>query len=160
MHKCHFGASENHFLARTSTPQGVKPQKQILQNFLEKTNLPKSKKFSQRYLGFLNYYRKYVPRLSECLHRFYKVLKGDEKVLVSKELVQKFDEFNKALDKCCDVALQQPLPNKQIALLTDASFAAAVFAVRIEMTRTRNLHHSANHTHRSPMVQRPSPQLK
>ena len=132
MHKCHFGAREIDFLGRTITPQGVKPQKQNVQNFLEKTKFPKSKKALQRYLGFLNYYRNYVPRLSERLAPFYKMLKSDEKVLVSKELVQQFEEINKALDKCCDLALQQPIPNKQIALMTDASFGAAGYAVLIE----------------------------
>ena len=132
MHKCHFGAKEIDFLGRTITPQGVKPQKQNVQNFLEKTKFPKSKKALQRYLGFLNYYRNYVPRLSERLAPFYKMLKSDEKVLVSKELVQQFEEINKALDKSCDLALQQPIPNKQIALMTDASFGAAGYAVLIE----------------------------
>ena len=132
MHKCHFGAKEIDFFGRTITPQGVKPQKQNVQNFLEKFNFPKSKKALQRYLGFLNYYRNYVPRLSERLAPFYKMLKSDEKLLVSKELVQQFAEINKALDKCCDLALQQPIPNKQIALMTDASFGTAGYAVLIE----------------------------
>ena len=132
MHKCHFGAKEIDFLGRTITPQGVKPQKQNVHNFLEKTKFPKSKKALQRYLGFLNYYRNYVPRLSERLAPFYKMLKSDEKVLVSKKLVQQFEKINRALDKCCDLALQQPIPNKQIALMADASFGAAGYAVLIE----------------------------
>ena len=132
MHKCHFGAKENDFLGRTITPQGVKPQKQNVQNFLEKTKFPKSKKALQCYLGFLNYYSNYVPRLSERLAPFNRMLKSDEKVLVSRELVQQFEEINKALDKCCDLALQQPIPNKQIALMTDASFGAGGYAVLIE----------------------------
>ena len=132
MHKCHFGAKEIDFLGRTITPQGVNPQKQKVQNFLEKNKFPKSKKALQRYLGFLNYYRNYVPRLSERLAPFYKMLKSDEKVLLSKELIQQFEEIDKALDKCCDLALQQPIPNKQIALMTDASFGAAWYAVLIE----------------------------
>ena len=132
MHKCHFGAKEIDFLGRTITPQGVKPQKQNVQNFLEKTKFPKSKKALQRYLGFLNYYWNSVPRLSERLAPFHKMLKSDEKVLVSKELVQQFEEINRALDKCCDLALQQHIPNKQTALMTDASFGAAGYAVLIE----------------------------
>ena len=59
-------------------------------------------------------------------------MKSEEKVLVSKELVQQFEESNRALDKRCDLALQQPIPNKQIALMTDASFGAAGYAVLIE----------------------------
>ena len=83
-------------------------------------------------MGFLHYYRNYVPRLSERFAPFYKILKSDEKVLVSKELFQQFEEINEALDKCCDLALQQPIPNKQVALMTDASFGASGYAVLIE----------------------------
>ena len=57
------------------------------------------------------------------------MLKIDEKVLVSKQLVQQFEEINKALDKFCNLALQQPLPNKQIALMIDANFSSARYAV-------------------------------
>ena len=133
MHKCLFGATEIEFLERTITPQGVKPQRQKAQNFFEKKNkFLKSKKALQRCYGFLNYYRNYVPRMSERLAPFYKLLKSDEKVLVSQELVQQFQEINKAFDKCCNLALQQLLPKKQVYLMTDASFDAAGYAVLIE----------------------------
>ena len=112
MHKCHIGATEIDFLGRMISPQGVKPQRQTVQNFLEKTKFPKSKKDLQRHLDFLNYYRNYVPRLSERLAPFYKKLKNDKKVQVLKEVVQQFEKINRALDKCCDLDLQQPIPNK------------------------------------------------
>ena len=158
MHKCHFGAKETDFLGRTITPQGVKPQKQNVQNFLEKTKFPKSKKALQRYLGILNYYRNYIPRVSERLAPFYKMLKSDEKVLVLKELVQQFEEINKALDKCCDLALQQPIPNKLIAIMTDASFGAVGYAVLIEDDPNQNSRHSENRMHQWHMDQKHSPQ--
>ena len=132
MHKCHFGATEIDFLGRTITPDGVRPQRPRVQNFLEKTNFLKSKKALQRYLGFLNYIRNYIPRLSEKLTPFFKLLTKDEKVMVTPDLLDKFSEINKALDRCCEPALKQPLPNKQIALMTDASFTAAGYAVLIE----------------------------
>ena len=43
-HKCQFDATEIDFLGRTITPQGVTPQKQNVQNFLEKTKFPTSKR--------------------------------------------------------------------------------------------------------------------
>ena len=79
MHKCHFGATEIGFFGRTTTPEGVKPQKERITNFLEKTKFPKSKKALQRYLGFLNYYRHYIPRLSEKLTPFFQLLKKTKK---------------------------------------------------------------------------------
>ena len=88
--------------------------------------------FSAKEIDFLG--RTITPQgvKPQKLALFYKMLKSDEKVLVSKELVQQFEEINKALDKYCDLALQQPIPNKQIALMTDASFGAGGYAVLIE----------------------------
>ena len=133
MQKCHFGAIEIDFLGRTITPAGVKPQRPWVQIFLENTKFPKSKKALQRYLGFVNYYRNYIPRISEKLAPFFKMMTKDEKVLVTPDLLEQFTEINKAtLDRCCELALKQPLPNKQMALMTDASFSAARYAVLIE----------------------------
>ena len=132
MHKCHFGATEIDFLGRTIIPEGVKPQKERIIQFLEKTKFPKSKKALQRYLGFLNYYRNYIPRLSEKLVPFFQLLKKDEKVLVTTELIEKFNEINRDLDRCTQLALRQPLPNRQLVLMTDASFTAAGYAILTE----------------------------
>ena len=132
MLKCHFGATEIDFRGRTITPGGVKPQKESITNFLEKTKFPKSKKAMQRYLGFLNYYKNYIPRLSEKLVPFFQLLKKDEKVLVTSELIEQFNEINRDLDRCSQLALRQPLPNRQLVLMTDASFTAAGYAILTE----------------------------
>ena len=86
----------------------------------------------QRYLGFLNYYRNYIPRLSEKLVPFFQLLKKDEKVLVTSELIEQFNEINRDLDRCSQLALRQPLPNRQLVLMTDASFTAAGYAILTE----------------------------
>ena len=131
MNKCH-GAIEIDLLGRPITPEGVKPQKENFTKFLENTKFPKSKKVLQRYLGFLNYYRNYIPRLSEKLDPFFQLLKKNEKVLVTTELVEHFNEINRDLDRCSQLALRQPLPNRQLVLMTDASFTAAGFAILTE----------------------------
>ena len=86
----------------------------------------------QRYLGFLNYYRNYIPRLSEKLVPFFQLLKKDEKVLVTSELIEQFNEINRDLDRCSQLALRQPLPNRQLVLMIDASFTAAGYAILTE----------------------------
>ena len=40
-----------------------------------------------------------------------------------------FSEINECLDRCCQLALRQPLPGKQLVLMTDASFQAAGYAL-------------------------------
>ena len=48
------------------------------------------------------------------------------------ELVEQFNEINRDLDRCNQIALKQPLPNKQLVLMTYASFTAAGYAILTE----------------------------
>ena len=71
---CHFGVRQVEFLGRTISPEGISPQARKIQLFLDKLRFPKSKK-ALRYLGFVNYYRNFFPRMAEKLNPFYKLLK-------------------------------------------------------------------------------------
>ena len=132
MAKCHFGVKQVDFLGRTITPEGVSPQKEKVKQFLQKLKFPKSKKALQRYIGFLNYYRNYIPRLSEKLSPFFKLLKETSQFYIPNTVLDTFNELNEQLEKSCSLALKQPIKNKQLILMTDASFAAAGYAIMIE----------------------------
>ena len=88
--------------------------------------IPKIQKSLTEIPWLLNYYRNYIPRLSEKLAPFFQLLKKDENVLVATELIKEFNEINSDLDKCSQLALKQPLPNKPLVLMTDASFTLRV----------------------------------
>ena len=45
--------------------------------------------------------------------------------------MKEFRERNEVLDRCCQLSLRQPLPGKQLVLMTDASFQVAGYAVLI-----------------------------
>ena len=133
--KCQFKVQEEDFLGRTITTKGVAPQKQKIAKFLEKVKFPRSKKALQRYIGFLNYYRNFIPRLAERLTPFFQLLKTTEtktKIPITPDIMREFREINETLDRCCQLALRQPLPSKQLVLMIDASFQAAGYAVLIE----------------------------
>ena len=46
--------------------------------------------------------------------------------------MKEFREISEALDRCCQLALRQPLPGEQLVLMTDSGFQAAGYAVLIE----------------------------
>ena len=48
------------------------------------------------------------------------------------ELVEQFNEINRDLDRCSQLALKQPLLNQQLVLMTDAIFTAAAYAILAE----------------------------
>ena len=130
--KRHFGVRQVEFLGRTISPEGISPQARKIQSFLDKLRFPRSKKALQRYLGFANYYRKYIPRMAEKLDPFYKLLITEVPINITSELKETFDSVNKALSDACESALEQHIPGKQLILMTDASFRSAGYALMIE----------------------------
>ena len=137
--KCHFGVRQVEFLGRTISSEGVSPQTHKIQNFLNKLRFPKSNKVLQRYLGFVNYYRNYIPRMAEKLNPFYKLLKAEVPINNTSELKETFDSVNKALSDACELALKQPIPGKQLFLMTDASFRSAVSCLLVDLRKINTL---------------------
>ena len=116
--KCHFGVRQVEFLGRTISLERISPQARKIQNFLDKLRFPKTKKALQRYLGFVNYYRICIPRMAEKLNPFYKLLKTEVPINIKSKLKETFESVNKALSDACELALKQPIPGKQLVLMT------------------------------------------
>ena len=129
---CHFRVRQVEFLGRTISSEGKSPQTHKIQNFLNKLRFPKSKKALQRYLGFVKYYRIYIPRLAEKLNPFYKLLKAEVPINITSELKETIDSVNKTLSDDCELALKQLVPGKQLVQMTDASFRSTSYALMIE----------------------------
>ena len=51
---------------------------------------------------------------------------------ITSELNEKFHSVNKDLSDACELALKQPIPGKQLVLMTNASFRSAGYALMIE----------------------------
>ena len=132
MAKCQFGAKEVQFLGRTVSPEGIAPQDQKIHNYLQKLTFPKTQKGLQRYIGFVNYYRNYIPRLSEKIAPFHELIKAEKPIKITNEIMNSFTNINKSLDNACGLWLKQPMPNRQYVLMTDANFKNAGYALMIE----------------------------
>ena len=137
--KCHFGVTQIEFPGRTITPNGVARQDHKITNFLSKIRFPRSKKQVQKYIGFINYYRDYIPRLSEKMIGMYELLKADAKITISEELLDNFKAINTSLAEACGLALRQPVAGKQYVLMTDASFRASGYALVIKENDDKKL---------------------
>ena len=68
----------------------------------------------------------------EKLNPFNKLLKAEVQINITSKLKESFDSVNKALSDACELALKQPIPGKQLVLMTDASFRSAGYALLIE----------------------------
>ena len=132
MAKCQFGAKEVEFLGRTISPSGVAPQSHKIQKYLQTLKFPRTEKGLQRYIGFVNYYRNYIPRLSEKIAPFHELIKSDKPAKIDQELISNFEAINRSLDNACGLWLKQPLPNRQYVLMADANFKNAGYALMTE----------------------------
>ena len=70
--------------------------------------------------------------MAEKLNPFFKLLKTEVPINITSELKTTFDTVNKALSDACELSLKQPIPAKQLVLMTDASFRSAGYALMIE----------------------------
>ena len=135
----HFGVRQVEFLGGTISSERVSPQTHKIQNFLIKLRFPKSKKALQRYLGFVKYYKNYIPRMVEKLNPFYNLLKTEVPINITSELKETFDSVKKALSDACKIALKQHIRGKQLVQMTDTSFKSAGYALMIEDNRAQKI---------------------
>ena len=70
--------------------------------------------------------------MAEKLNPFYKLLKTEVPINITSELKETFDSVNKASSDACQLPLNQPIPEKQLVLMTDASFRSFGYAPMIE----------------------------
>ncbi|GFX02625.1 hypothetical protein TNCV_728791 [Trichonephila clavipes] len=122
--KCVFGVTELIFLGHLITPDGIKPLPEKVQAVLDYKQ-PETVGSLRKFLGLLNFYRRFLPKAAEeqyLLSEFLKGYKGkkDSKPLNwSSEAITAFQRCKQAL---ADAALlAHPSPSAPLALHVDAS---------------------------------------
>ena len=70
--------------------------------------------------------------MAEKPEPFYKLLKAELPINITSELKDTFDSVNKPLGDACELALKQPIPVKQLVLMTRTGFRRTGYALLIE----------------------------
>ena len=71
--KCAIDHPEIELLGRIITSKGIAPNEDKIDKFLKNNKVPKSVKFLQRYVGFVQFYRQCIRRLTKKLVLLYKL---------------------------------------------------------------------------------------
>ena len=120
--KCQLGKSSLEFLGYMVDQNGITPLPEKVAAIRACTQ-PTTVKELQRFLGMVNYYRKFLPRAASHLFHLFEALKGKPKSLTwTPECQQSFDATKDALANAA--MLFHPRKGAQLALTTDASNAA------------------------------------
>ena len=67
MGECEFGQKQREYLGKTISSTVIAPVEKLVTDFLTKLKPPISVKALQRHLGFVNFFRSYIPRLGQDL---------------------------------------------------------------------------------------------
>ena len=83
-----------------------------IDKFLINLKLPTSVKSLQRYIGFVNFYRKYIPTLAEKLAPLYQLLQKDVKFQLTQVHKDSIFDINENLAKAAKLSLRLAITRK------------------------------------------------
>ncbi|GFX67825.1 retrovirus-related Pol polyprotein from transposon 297 [Trichonephila clavipes] len=122
--KCVFGVTEFIFLGHLITPDGIKPLPYKVQAVLDYKQ-PETVGSLRKFLGLLNFYRRFLPKAAEQQYLLSEFLKGSKGKKDSKPLnwsSEAITAFQRCKQALADAALlAHPSPSAPLALHVDAS---------------------------------------
>ena len=130
--KCEFGLEKISFLGNSITSQGITPNAIKVEKFLETLKMPRNVKQVKRLIGFLQFFRLFLPNLSVKLCEFYKLLRNDVPFIINEEHKKNFNILKSDLKKATKTYLRLPKPDLQYVIVADASYYGAGYVLMIE----------------------------
>ena len=122
--KCQFGQQEVEFLGHRISQDGRQPLT-LASEKLSKFPTPKTVKELQRFLGSLNYYRAYIPRLAQTAEPLYRLTKTGITWRWNQTCEEAFNRLRKSLVEE-PVTLAFPNWDNNFVVETDASSIGVV----------------------------------
>ena len=117
--KCEFGKHEIEFLGHFVTAEGLRPSAQKVKA-IQEYRQPNSSKELSRFVGMVNFYHRFLPKIANLLKPLYEAISLDSKNLIwNKEMVESFQIVKDKVAE--DTLLKFPIPNAPLTLTTDAS---------------------------------------
>lgn len=121
--KCEWGKSDMTFLGYRVSATGTQPLESKVQA-IQEYPVPKTIKELRRFLGMLNFYRRFVPNAAKLQAPLNSILAGEKvksthPVNFTKEQQEAFDESKRALANA--TLLVHPHPGAELSIVTDAS---------------------------------------
>ena len=130
--KCVFGSEKVSFLGYVITTEGLRPEKDKIEKFLRNLETLKSVKKVKRLIGFLQFFRSFIPNLNEHLIPFYKLLRENVSFEITDEIKNAFEVLQEKLQITATQTLRLAKPGLQYAILCDAIYHSSGFVLMIE----------------------------
>ena len=131
-HKCEFGTTKIDYLGSTITPTGISPENAKIEKFLDKIRMPATVKQVKRLIGFVQFFRSFIPDLGEKLLPFYKLLRKDSEFKTTQDHFDALELLKTDLLNATKSTLRLPKPGLQYVILCDAGFHGTGFVLMVE----------------------------
>ncbi|KAG8713777.1 hypothetical protein FRC09_018344 [Ceratobasidium sp. 395] len=118
LEKCFFDVTEIDYLGLIVSPEGIRVDQEKVTKAVD-WKVPHNVKSLQEFLGFVNFYRKFIPNYSAQARALFDLLCKDTVWNWGKEAQEGYEALKQALKSA--PLLIQPDPSKQFYLETDAS---------------------------------------
>ena len=116
-------------LGKTICTAAIVLTEERIKKFLKNLKLPSIVNLLQLFLGFVNFYRQYIPRLVDKLVLLHLMLQKVVPFNSTQDPKDAILEINECLLKASKMSLKLPLPEKQIVIMFDAGENAYGFVL-------------------------------
>ena len=116
--KCQFFRKEVNFMGHTVNRDGMRPEISKIK-VLSNWKPPQNREEMQRFLGFINYYRTWIPKFAHLTKNMYESTSPKVKFQWTKDMQEKFIQLINIVQN--RPILHYPDPEKQFTIYTDAS---------------------------------------
>lgn len=121
MDKCQFGVNQLEILGHVIDSTGIKPLDNKIVA-IKDFPMPTSLRQLRRFLGLVNFYRRFIPNCAEIVHPLTDLLKRTKRKLVFDDVaVESFEAVKKALANAATLTHMSTDGNTPLFLTTDAS---------------------------------------
>ena len=131
-HKCEIGTTKIDYLGSTITPKAISPECAKIEKFLGQIRMPNTVKQVKRLIGFVQFFRSFIPNLGQKLLPFYKLLRKENVFTNANDHHESLATLKADLTRATDLTLRLAKPSLQYVILCDASFHGTGFVSMIE----------------------------
>ena len=131
-HNCEFGMTSINFLGNTMTPEGLKPEIEKIEKILKTMKLPATVRQLRRLVGYVLFFRSFIPNLAQNLLLWYTLLRKDVEFALKDEHLKSFEVLKKDLLQATQTTLRLAKLGQQYVILCDASYYSSGFVLMIE----------------------------
>ena len=119
-------------MGSTITPKGISPKSAKIEKFLGQIRMPNTVKQVKRLIGFVQFFRNFIPNLGQKLFPFYKLLRKENVFTITNDHHESLNTLKADLTRATDLTLRLAKPGLQYVILCDASFHGTGFVLMIE----------------------------